>query len=1515
MHLDESRDPESFDRREFEWQMADPERLRDEHRQLEKANAALELVAKTEKDRAARAEHTVRVLQRRALRAEQSLAEERAKHGTTAAKLKAYRKEVDRLKNDLKKLRGSVSLRVGRGFLSPLTATRSAARSLGYGVRADDVPALEVPIQVVTTAHEAPSATVPVAKPAALKLSDLTTPELLEWFQDAPDGARLGTVLSRLWFVEGDFSRASDLLERHSDLVPDLPARNSHLADRIPGAVRTAATIESMVPPRSPGAAYVAEADRVMYCVNQTPIYTTNGYATRTEGVAESLADNGWDVRVVSRLGYPWDVSAAQSPKKRERTAVEQHGIEYVHHPDGDLSRQPRDHYLLAAADAFVREARLYRPSVIQAASNHIIGLAALIAARRLGIPFVYEVRGLWELSEASSRPGWETSEKFALQVRLETLVAQEADRVLVITDQVREELIRRGVSPELIDVAPNAVDPYRMLPLPKDEAFAKSKGITTDRPVIGFAGSMVPYEGLDVLLRAAAHLRDRGGEFQIVLAGGGSAEASLKDLCTELGLDDHVKFLGRLPSSVIPRLISTFTIMPCPRKSEIVTELVSPLKPIEAFAAAKAVVLSDVAPHRSLAGDREERAALFPSGDDDALADLLEALLNDSDRCAALGRAGRLWTLDERSWNKVGSRMIVSLRKATDSSTSNAQAAEAATLGELRVGIIADEFTTETLRPSVQLVPLMPETWAEQLAAENLDMVLVESAWKGNGGAWHRKVGYYDDDSFADLSGLLDTARSRGIASVFWNKEDPIHFKRFSAAAALCDHVFTTDAHKIPDYLSTPERRSLTASSMPFYAQPAIHNPLASTMPVRDTVTYAGTFYGKRYAERSEQLLALLDGVVATGLTIYDRQHDDPDSPYRFPAHLLNHVEGAIPYREVLGAYKSHIANINVNSVEGSPTMFSRRVVEIASSGGVVLSGPGRGMEEVLGDLIPVSRSRRRTQALVSAWSQMPSVRLAEAWRQMRGVLRAHTVDTALTIMARTAGLRIQARGLPSYALVLGTSDPELMKSVLAQSVRPAEVVLLGSYDGQAREACRAAGVEIVESVASLRSEWVGQLQGAVFRTWAEDLLWGTRFGEWRRLDQHVLADGEDSRPMTRAHDVLSSDSGLIRRELLRDGDVLEACREQHGPALQMVVPPDAPVEKGRPASGTASSALLDRGALTVLVAGHDLKFTGGWLEHLRAQGHTVLVDDWQSHTSHDENRSLELLEQADVVFCEWGLGNLQWYSHQVKAHQRLVTRVHLQELDRPYLARTRHAAVDSYIFVGELIRRAAVESHGVPEEKTGVIPNIVDVEDLDRAKSPEARFTIGFVGMVPQRKRVDLALDVLEKLRQKDRRYRLRVKGKSPQDFPWMKNRPQEMDFYNEIEGRVDALNSAEPGSVVFDGFGSDMGEWYSEVGIVISVSDFESFHLTIADGAASGAVPASLDWDGADLIYPREWLSADVEEMADRIHHKVVGLDDDARRSRTRRDKDVIRAQMGQDRVYSLLEGALVGAPDRR
>jgi glycosyltransferase involved in cell wall biosynthesis len=254
---------------------------------------------------------------------------------------------------------------------------------------------------------------------------------------------------------------------------------------------------------------------------------------------------------------------------------------------------------------------------------------------------------------------------------------------------------------------------------------------------------------------------------------------------------------------------------------------------------------------------------------------------------------------------------------------------------------------------------------------------------------------------------------------------------------------------------------------------------------------------------------------------------------------------------------------------------------------------------------------------------------------------------------------------------------------------------------------------------------------------------------------------------------------------------------------------------------------------------------------------GYTVLVDKWQGHNKHDEAKSRELLERADIIFCEWCLGNAVWYSHNKLSFQKMFIRFHRQEIETSYPAQVDYAAVDKMSFIVPHIQRKTIAQYALEQyaDKFIYIPNYVDTKQLDRSKTEDARFNLGIVGIVPKMKRFDRALDILEGLRQKDSRYQLFVKGKLAKEFPWMLNRPDEMKYYKEQEKRIENSPYLR-GAVHYDGFGKDMGDWFSKIGYILSTSDFEGSHLSIAEGMASGSSPVIITWDGADEIYPKKY-----------------------------------------------------------
>lgn len=418
--------------------------------------------------------------------------------------------------------------------------------------------------------------------------------------------------------------------------------------------------------------------------------------------------------------------------------------------------------------------------------------------------------------------------------------------------------------------------------------------------------------------------------------------------------------------------------------------------------------------------------------------------------------------------------------------------------LKDLRIGLIADEFTRRTVSATVPCVSLHRDAAFSQL--DGLDAVIVESAWEGLDNEWFHGIAYHGEEEASALWDLLIACEQQTIPVLFWNKEDPVHFRSFALPASRMNHVFTTDANRVPSYLQQPNRNA-TVSSLPFYAQPRLHNPLPSSRSFSQSVSFAGTYYGNRYPKRSQELNEILTVGTEFGLTIYDRQKDRPDSPYKLPTELQQYSVGAVPYDQVLEVYKSHPVNINVNSVSDSPSMFSRRVVEIAASGSVVASGAGDGIKEVLGTHFPVLTDTDDWRRHLARWFGDEEARLHDAWAQMRTVYRTHRADQSLALMLRTAAIAVNPDPLPDYGWLV--NDPSEIPNAASQSLQPVIITRMDSVS----TAAESHGLSVTNDITSV--PWVTSASGALPTTHFEDLLIATRF-----LDADVLTVQVDHTP-----------------------------------------------------------------------------------------------------------------------------------------------------------------------------------------------------------------------------------------------------------------------------------------------------------------------------------------------------------------------------------------------------------------
>lgn len=417
------------------------------------------------------------------------------------------------------------------------------------------------------------------------------------------------------------------------------PAAALHLADSLPA------------PLPAPQAGIPG---RVAYLLNYALPQVANGYTLRAQAIASALKDQGLDLVCLTRPGFPLD----RSPPRAFRTADQVAGVDYLHEALPVLEGfSGLSAYLTAAADTLEARLRALRPQMVIAASNFQTALPGLIAARRLGLPFCYEVRGFWEVTQLSADPGIEASLFYQLQYALECRTAAQSDHVFTLGAAMRGELIRRGVAAERITLAPNGCDTAKFAPQPPSPALAARYGIAPGVPVIGYIGSFVQYEGLDDLIRACALLQQQGLDFRLLLAGGGPAEADILRAASDAGLGERLILPGRIPHAEVNAHYSLIGIAPFPRKPQPVTELVPPLKPLEAMAMAKAVVVSSVQPLAEMVADGET-GLVFKKGDTEDLARTLARLIADPALGTRLGQAARSWAAKERSWEKPAAAM-----------------------------------------------------------------------------------------------------------------------------------------------------------------------------------------------------------------------------------------------------------------------------------------------------------------------------------------------------------------------------------------------------------------------------------------------------------------------------------------------------------------------------------------------------------------------------------------------------------------------------------------------------------------------------------------------------------------------------------------------------------------------------------------------------------------------------------------------------------------------------------------
>lgn len=454
--------------------------------------------------------------------------------------------------------------------------------------------------------------------------------------------------LAQKMFKAGNVSSAGSLIQladgrNDSNFVGELRLAAHLLAD-LPA-----------IPPRRPHGG--AGADGLAYVASSSLSYQLVGYTVRTHNILGALQQAGLGVHCYVRPGYPWDRPRV-GPPRHDASATELiETVPYSYSRIEDVSHEP-ERFVERMSRALEAEFRKRMPRVVQAASNHRNALPALIAARRVGAPFVYEIRGLWELTAASRIPSWELTERFVLERQLELLIASEADQVLCITQGVADEIAAGGVPAEQISLLPNAVDPTRFVPAEKDMQLADRLDLRQFDFVLAYCGSVTNYEGLDDLIQAIAILARDSIRAGLVIVGDGPYRPTLQRLAVEQGVEGSIRFLNPVDPGKVAQYWALADIVALPRKPFRVCEIVSPLKPFEAMAMALPVVLSDLPVAREIVRHGETGILCRPADPAD-LAQSLAALARDPAYRKRLGATARAWVSANRSWARNADRLI----------------------------------------------------------------------------------------------------------------------------------------------------------------------------------------------------------------------------------------------------------------------------------------------------------------------------------------------------------------------------------------------------------------------------------------------------------------------------------------------------------------------------------------------------------------------------------------------------------------------------------------------------------------------------------------------------------------------------------------------------------------------------------------------------------------------------------------------------------------------------------------
>jgi len=401
---------------------------------------------------------------------------------------------------------------------------------------------------------------------------------------------------------------------------------------------------------------------KVIHALHNSLPFDQAGYAIRSHGVIKAQTQLGIEIYPYTRSGYPNDLKRRADEGITDEVTPD--GIKYhrLSRSFQQRARMTEQEYISYYAQDLIAAAKVHGSNIFHGHSNFTNGLAAAWAAKWTGKASIYEVRGLWHITRASSEPAFRHTKRFQFHQIMELEAMRQVDAIVTISSQLKQWMVNHGIDEKKISVIANGVDTEKTVAIKRDDRLSERFNLQ-DKVVIGYAGSLVPYEGLDSLIKAFDICRQNGLNIALMIVGDGGHENYLRQLADSTASSADIHFTGKVKPLDISAYLSLFDICPLPRPDIEVCRLVPPLKPLELMASEKALLVSAL-PALLDFGEVGKSTISFIPGDLSDLADKISDLALNTSKRAELGQLARKWVVKNGNWRDKAESYLKLYRK-----------------------------------------------------------------------------------------------------------------------------------------------------------------------------------------------------------------------------------------------------------------------------------------------------------------------------------------------------------------------------------------------------------------------------------------------------------------------------------------------------------------------------------------------------------------------------------------------------------------------------------------------------------------------------------------------------------------------------------------------------------------------------------------------------------------------------------------------------------------------------------